>query len=34
MYDDIGNIIAFAKTDRQVTKNINEFLALSIKILL
>ena len=34
LYDDIGNIIAFAKTDRQVTKNINEFLALSIKILL
>ena len=32
LYDDLGNIIALAKSDRQITKNINEFLALSIKI--
>lgn len=32
LYDDNGNLIAVAKTDRHVTKNINEFLALSIKI--
>jgi hypothetical protein len=32
LYDDIGNLIAYAKTDRQVLKNINEFLAISIKI--
>jgi hypothetical protein len=32
LYDDIGNLIAYAKPDRQITKNINEFLALSIKI--
>jgi hypothetical protein len=32
LYDDIGNLIAYAKSDRQITKNINEFLALSIKI--
>jgi hypothetical protein len=32
LYDDQGNIIALAKSDRQISKNINEFLALSIKI--
>jgi hypothetical protein len=32
LYDEINNLIAYAKTDRQITKNINEFLALSIKI--
>jgi hypothetical protein len=32
LYDDFGNLIAYAKPDRQITKNINEFLALSIKI--
>jgi len=32
LYDDIGNLIAYAKPDRQISKNINEFLALSIKI--
>lgn len=32
LYDDFGNMIAYAKPDRQITKNINEFLALSIKI--
>ena len=34
LYDDIGNLIAVAKTDRHVSKNINEFLALGIKILM
>lgn len=34
LYDDLGNIIAIAKTDRHITKNINEFLALGIKITL
>jgi hypothetical protein len=33
LYDDIGNLIAYAKPDRQISKNINEFLALSIKII-
>jgi hypothetical protein len=32
LYDDIGNLIAIAKTDRQINKNINEFLAFSVKI--
>lgn len=32
LYDDLGNMIALAKSDRQISKNINEFLALSIKI--
>jgi len=32
LYDSIGNLIAVGKTDRQITKNINEFLALSVKI--
>lgn len=34
LYDENGNLIAVAKTDRQITKNVNEFLALSIKITL
>lgn len=34
LYDDNGNLIAVAKTDRHVTKNINELLALSIKIII
>jgi hypothetical protein len=33
LFDDIGNLIAYAKPDRQINKNINEFLALSIKII-
>jgi hypothetical protein len=32
LYDSIGNLIAIAKTDRQVPKNINEFVAFGIKI--
>ncbi len=32
LYDNIGNLIALAKSDRQLSKNINEFLALGIKI--
>jgi hypothetical protein len=32
LYDNTGNIIAIAKTDRHITKNVNEFLALGIKI--
>ena len=32
LYDENGNLIAVAKTDRHITKNVNEFLALSIKI--
>lgn len=32
LYDDLGNLIALAKTDRQLTKNINEFKAFNIKI--
>jgi hypothetical protein len=32
LYDNIGNLIAVAKTDRQVTKNINEFLAFNVTI--
>lgn len=34
LYDELGTVIAVGKTDRHLTKNINEFLALSIKILL
>jgi len=34
LYDTNGNLIAMAKTDRQISKNVNEFLALSIKITL
>lgn len=32
LFDDMGNLIAVAKTDRHITKNVNEFLALGIKI--
>jgi hypothetical protein len=32
LYDNLGNLIAKAKTDRQIIKNINEFLALNVKI--
>jgi hypothetical protein len=32
LFDSLGNIIAVGKTDRHVPKNVNEFLALSIKI--
>jgi len=32
LHDASGNLIAMSKTDRHITKNINEFLALSIKI--
>ncbi len=34
LYDNLGNLIAIAKSDRQIEKNINEFLALGIKIVL
>lgn len=32
LYDSLGNLVAIAKTDRQVPKNINEFVAFGIKI--
>lgn len=32
LYDNLNNLIAIAKTDRHIVKNINEFLALGIKI--
>jgi len=32
LFDDLGNLIALAKTDRHVTKNVNEFKAFNIKI--
>ena len=32
LYDNLGNLIAVAKTDRHIVKNVNEFIALSIKI--
>ena len=32
LYDNIGNLIAIAKSDRHITKNVNDFLALGIKI--
>lgn len=32
LYDDASNLIAIAKTDKQITKNVNEFLALGIVI--
>jgi len=32
LYDNLGNLIAIAKTDRHLVKNINEFLALNVKI--
>jgi hypothetical protein len=34
LFDDLGNLIAVAKSDRHISKNVNEFLALSIKITL
>jgi hypothetical protein len=34
LYDNMGNLIAVAKTDRHVTKNINEFKAFNVKITL
>jgi len=34
LFDDVGNLIAVAKTDRHIIKNVNEFLALGIKITL
>lgn len=34
LFDDGGNLIAIAKTDRHINKNVNEFLALGIKITL
>jgi hypothetical protein len=34
LYDSVGDLIAVAKTDRQIVKNVNEFLALGIKIVL
>jgi hypothetical protein len=34
LYDEAGNLIAIAKSDRHITKNINEFLAMGIKIIL
>lgn len=33
LYDSGGNLIAYGKTDRQITKNVNEFLALSVNII-
>ena len=32
LYDELGNMIAYGKTDRQITKNVNQFLALSVNI--
>ena len=32
LYDNLGNLIAVAKTDRHIVKNVNEFVALGIKI--
>lgn len=32
LYDDLGNLIAVAKSDRHIIKNVNEFIALGIKI--
>jgi hypothetical protein len=32
LYDDLGNLIAYGKTDRQIPKNVNQFLALSVNI--
>lgn len=34
LYDEFGNVIAVAKSDRHITKNVNEFLALGIKIII
>jgi hypothetical protein len=32
LYDNVGNLIAIAKSDRHITKNVNDFLALGVKI--
>lgn len=32
LFDNLGNLIAMAKTDRQISKNVNEFVAIGIKI--
>lgn len=32
LYDNLGNLVAIAKTDRQVPKNINEFVAFGVRI--
>ena len=32
LYDELGNLIAYGKTDRQISKNVNQFLALSVNI--
>ena len=32
LYDDLGNLIAYGKTDRHISKNVNQFLALSVNI--
>ena len=32
LFDELGNLIAYGKTDRHITKNINQFLALSVNI--
>lgn len=32
LYDELGNMIAYGKTDRHITKNVNQFLALSVNI--
>ncbi len=34
LYDDLGNLIAYGKTDRHVTKTANQFLALSVNIMI
>jgi hypothetical protein len=34
LYDSLGNLIAFGKSDKQIEKNVNELLALGIKITL
>ena len=34
LFDENNNLIAIAKTDRHISKNVNEFLALGIKITL
>ena len=34
LYDELGNLIAYGKTDRQITKNVNQFLALSVNIII
>ncbi len=34
LYDDLGNMIAYAKTDRQLPKTVQQFMALGVKIIL